>query len=319
MRGFANRISSMENAIADLKLTRAISRGDQKAAKEQLALAKDIPSVRLTRIQLALGDAAKAEELARDLIKADPGQTLPYALLAHVLAQANRMDDAMKTFQQLREHSGNLDLDLPPFARMAPLAQKLNLPADWRIPHQPAADAGERPPLAQLGPFRWHPYSATPFTLTDSKGATVSFDDYRGKPVLLVFYLGAGCSRCIAQLNSFAPLAKAYADAGIQIIAVSTDTPEGLNKTFEQAKDAAGFPFKIVSDHAMDNFRAYRAYDDFEKMPLHGTFLIDGAGFVRWQNISYAPFTEPKWLLDEAKRLLAIPVEPTAATVKRGN
>jgi alkyl hydroperoxide reductase subunit AhpC len=100
-------------------------------------------------------------------------------------------------------------------------------------------------------------------------------------------------------------------------VAVSTETPDGLQQTLAASKDQAGFPFPIVSDHEQEIFRAYRAYDDFEGMPLHGLFLIDASGLVRWQNISYEPYTELKWLLAEAKRLLAIPTgDPTTAAVK---
>ena len=42
-------------------------------------------------------------------------------------------------------------------------------------------------------------------------------------------------------------------------------------------------------------------------MPLHGTFLLDADGKVRWQDISFEPFTQVAWLLTEAKRLLALP------------
>ncbi len=45
-------------------------------------------------------------------------------------------------------------------------------------------------------------------------------------------------------------------------------------------------------------------------MPLHGTFLIDGNGRVRWQDVSYEPFTDVHFLLAESKRLLALPAEP---------
>jgi hypothetical protein len=41
---------------------------------------------------------------------------------------------------------------------------------------------------------------------------------------------------------------------------------------------------------------------------LHGTFLIDAKGRVRWQDISYEPFTKIDWLLKESRRLLALPV-----------
>ena len=39
-------------------------------------------------------------------------------------------------------------------------------------------------------------------------------------------------------------------------------------------------------------------------MPLHGTFLIDAEGLVRWHDISYEPFLDAEFLLKEAKRLL---------------
>ena len=58
------------------------------------------------------------------------------------------------------------------------------------------------------------------------------------------------------------------------------------------------------SDAKLEAFKAWRAYDDFEKMPLHGTFLVDATGLVRWQDIGFEPFMEPEFLLSEAKRLL---------------
>jgi peroxiredoxin len=193
----------------------------------------------------------------------------------------------------------------------------MKLPADWRPAAKVAADAGVRPDIQSLGPFRWSPYDAPSWSLPDSQGQTKSLADYRGKPVLVMFYLGSVCSRCIEQLNVFAPVTKDFQAAGIPIVAVSTDSPEGLHKTFEQAKDAQGFPFPILSDTSLQAFKAYRAFDDFEKMPLHGTFLIDGNGMVRWQDIGYQPFREATWLLGEAKRLLSVPAEEKRATAAK--
>ena len=72
------------------------------------------------------------------------------------------------------------------------------------------------------------------------------------------------------------------------------------------------FPFPLVSDAELRIFKAYRVFDDFENQPLHGTFLIDRDGLVRWQDISYEPFSEVDFLLKEAKRLLRLPTQPTA-------
>src|SRR6185436_7406882 len=108
----------------------------------------------------------------------------------------------------------------------------------------------------------------------------------------------------------FAPAASQFQAAGISLVAISTDSVEGLHKTLEKSKSSDGFPFPIVFNEKLDVFNAYRAFDDFEKMPLHGTFLIDGQGLVRWQDISYEPFSEPDFLLKEAQRLLKLPTTP---------
>ena len=131
----------------------------------------------------------------------------------------------------------------------------------------------------------------------------------------MIFYLGSGCSHCIEQLNAFGPMTKEFSDAGISLLAVSTEKPDELFKTYALAKGDDGFAFPILADATRSTFKAYRAYDDFEAMPLHGTFLIDADGLVRWQDISYQPFTNAKWLLAESKRLLALPRAVTAKTL----
>ena len=138
------------------------------------------------------------------------------------------------------------------------------------------------------------------------------FGEFKGKPTILLFYLGSGCSHCIEQLNTFGPMTKEFADAGINLVTVGTERAEDLHKTFALAKEEDGFTFPILADETLATFKAYRAFDDFETMPLHGTFLIDADGLVRWQDISFQPFTQAAWLLTESKRLLALPPDATA-------
>jgi alkyl hydroperoxide reductase subunit AhpC len=114
------------------------------------------------------------------------------------------------------------------------------------------------------------------------------------------------------------PLAPEFEGAGISIVAVSTDSLPGLAQSLATAKSmaagtgAAGYPFPLVSDESMGVFKSYRAFDDFEGKPLHGTFLVDAAGLVRWQDVSAEPFTDVHFLLRESKRLLAQPIAPQA-------
>ena len=155
---------------------------------------------------------------------------------------------------------------------------------------------------------------APDFTLASADGKRISLKDYKGRPVLVIFYLGYGCKHCLEQLNAFAPVTQRFTDSGISILAVSSDSVGGLETTFKKSTDGDGFPFPIVSNESMEVFKKYRAYDDFEHMPLHGAFLVDGAGLVRWQDISFEPFTQVDFLLNESQRLLKLPAKPTLVT-----
>jgi peroxiredoxin len=88
-------------------------------------------------------------------------------------------------------------------------------------------------------------------------------------------------------------------------VAISTDTPDALARALTGEKK---IPFPIASDVKCDVFKQFRAFDDFENQPLHGTFLIDPKGLVRWHDIAYEPFMDTAFVLNEAKRLLALPV-----------
>jgi aminopeptidase N len=71
-------------------------------------------------------------------------------------------------------------------------------------------------------------------------------------------------------------------------------------------------PNPLLADAELAAFKAWHCHDDFEGMPLHGTFLVDGDGKVRWQDVSFEPFTRIDWLLAEARRLLALPAQSAA-------
>ena len=310
MQKYSREIEEAEKLIAELRLYRALGTGDTAGAKVELEKAGDLPKERLVAIHRQLGDFAKAEETARQFAKNNEGQVLPLALLADVLWQAGKKQDALDTFQKLRDLSAQADPDLPAFQRLAPLVAELKLAADWRPELKWPADSGTRPPLASLGPFRWEPYTAPAWQLADREGRALSLHAFKRKPVLVVFYLGHGCTHCIEQLNVFAPETKAFADAGISIVAISSDDADALPKTFAQLRDKDAVPFPIVADPSLEIFKAYHCYDEFENMPLHGTFLIDGSGLVRWQDIGFEPFRDAKWLLGEAKRLLTLANTP---------
>lgn len=311
-KNFAIAMQDRENAANEARVYAALNAkpADLAKAKELLPKLKNLAKARHATLWSRAGDAAKAEELAAQAVKEGVNEVHPLAAQVAVLHAAKKNKEAREAFDKLRIVAGGADFDLPMLKRLAPIAKEFGYPDDWRKPALPAQDLGSRPPLDELGPFRWAPPVAPEWSLKDASGKTVSLADYKGRPVVMIFYLGKGCVHCMEQLNNFVPVTEAYQKAGIPILAVSTDTPEGLSQTFQKAEAEGGkpgnpFPFPLLSDASQAVFKAYRAHDDFEKQPLHGTFLIDGKGRIRWQDISYDPFMHTEWLLEESKRLLS--------------
>ncbi|MCA9134986.1 MAG: redoxin domain-containing protein, partial [Planctomycetales bacterium] len=122
---------------------------------------------------------------------------------------------------------------------------------------------------------------------------------------VVIFYLGYACLHCAEQLQAFGPRTEDFRKAGIELIAISTDPMVDLKSSHENYKGGE-FPFPLVSNADLDIFKAYRCYDDFEKSTLHGTFLIDPQGQILWQDISYEPFMDVKFVLEESQRLLEL-------------
>jgi peroxiredoxin len=144
--------------------------------------------------------------------------------------------------------------------------------------------------------------SAPAWNLPDASGKNFSLAQYKGKPVVVIFYEGYGCIQCMKQLNAFATKARDFADAGIDLVAISTDVPEDLKNALEPFEKKGGFPFPLVSDAKLNVFKAYRCVD-FDNQPLHGTFLIDADGRVRWRDIGDRPFNDPALVLTQGKQL----------------
>lgn len=302
-RKFATKIRVLEQAVNELKGRRALAAGDLKNGLALVRKSGGISQLDIARIQQAAGKLDEAEKTLRTYAKSRQTEVLPTAHLVDVLYRAGKRKEAADEFAKLRTRAGDADLHVPALARLADFARELKLPSDWRTPAPPAKDIGIRPSLDSLGPFRWQPHQAPAWSLKDVHGKVHSLKDYRGKPVVVIFYLGYGCLHCAEQLQAFAPKAEAFTKAGYSLIAISTDNQFELKKSHKNYNKGE-FPFPLVSDAKLAVFHKYRVFDDFEKQPLHGTFVIDGKGLVRWHDISYEPFMDPDFVLKEAQRLL---------------
>jgi peroxiredoxin/tetratricopeptide (TPR) repeat protein len=322
-RKFDGRIKSLNEAVDELNACAGLLVGTSDTARTLLDQVKGVTKDRLARLYLRAGDHEKAERLAREAVDAGENEVLPLANQIDILFQIGKRKEAGEAFAKLRGISGEIDdLTRAPFQRISQIAPDLDFPSDWRLATQLPNDAGIRPSLDSIGPLRYSPTSAPDWSLPDASGKSIGLKQFQGRPVVVIFYLGQSCLHCVEQLTSFAPKTKDFMDAGISLVAISTDEIKELKgkmDVFEIDKDLQtflddnqiqdGFPFPLVSDADLEIFKAYRAFDDFEDQALHGTFLIDGDGLVRWQDISYEPFNDPDFLLKESKRLLQLPVQ----------
>lgn len=250
------------------------------------------------------GDLKSALEIVKEELKKREGQVRPQAILVDLLWRNGDHDEAKKQFESLRSLACDADLDSPLLQRVAVVATALEIDGDWRTKREPATDLGERPVLDTLGPFRWEPYQAPAWDLKSADGLPTNAEQFIGRPRLVVFYLGFGCLHCIEQLHAFAPQVDAFRDAGIEIVAISTEDAETLASGIKAFDKPIAIP--LLADPDKTAFKSYRCWDDFEDQPLHGTFLIDSQDRVRWQDIGYEPFMDTEFLLEESKRLLTL-------------
>lgn len=196
------------------------------------------------------------------------------------------------------------DKDVAILDRVRSIVDSLGLRDDWgKAPPKPD-DVGQRPDLSSLGPFRWTPNQAPMWSAPDVDGITRYSKQFQGRPHVVVLYLGFGCLHCAEQLRAFTPMVDKYKQAGIEVVGISTENQASLVSGLK--KYDAPMPITLMANPELDIFKSFRCFDDFEGTPLHGTFLIDGSGRVRWQDVGPEPFMDVEFLLQESQRLLKL-------------
>ena len=154
--------------------------------------------------------------------------------------------------------------------------------------------------MDRFGPAVWEPYAAPKLQAADADGKPVTLEEYRGKNVVLVFYLGKECLHCLKQLRVINGKKEEWERLDTVVLAVSSNQPEA-NK--EALKTIAAPVARILSDSGFENARRFRAYDDFEEMEIHSTILIDKQGRVHWARAGGEPFADMDFLVKQIERM----------------
>ena len=306
-RAWDSKVRNCEQALAAISGYQHLVKGESKEAEEQLKKGGTIDRMIMAKLQLANGDKEGALKTGEGYINSHENEVQPLCHWVELLVESGDKKRAKEAFDSLREISGSVDLQSPVFNRISALAADFGCDGEWKKQLEVREDVGQRVDLDSLGPFRWSPSSADEFTLRDHRNKRfASAKEFSGKPTIVIFYLGAGCLACTEQIQKFIPKVEEFEEAGFQVIAVSSDDNEGLKQSIKNFDGKV--PFRIVNDPELNVFKQYRVYDDFEEQPLHGTFIIDGNGLIRWQDISYEPFMDPDFVLREGKRLLNVEI-----------
>lgn len=290
-------------AVDTLKNLRAFSAvlNSRRDAGTFIEAAKSMSKEQTAFLWLQLGDRPKAESLIKNFSQDLRGS----AAKAELYFQLGNKEEAKKALQQTGKHAFTLEAGLPLSQRLDSIAQEVGIKS-WKAAAPVRKDSGVRPDQKTLGPLYWQPPGAPEWTLVDLAGAQVKSSQLKGKPHLLLFYLGSTCSHCMEQVNAFAKASEAYKKAGIQIAAITQEKPDDAVRVREQMSTKKLPPFPIWCDPEHQVFKAFKAYDDFESEPLHAAILVDAEGNVRWWDISWKPFMDSQFLLNESHRLLAL-------------
>ena len=144
--------------------------------------------------------------------------------------------------------------------------------------------------------------TAPDFTLPGTGERSYSLSEYRGQPVVLVFYPGDNTPVCTKQLTSYTADIGEFEGVNAQVLAISpqsVDSHEGF-----AAKH--GFKFPLLAD---TDKRVAGLYGTLGPLgfPRRSVFVVDADGVVRYAHraiagLTFRPVSELVAALQEAEK-----------------
>ena len=235
--------------------------------------------------------AIKAYEKALKVAKNDIFSLSGLVQAHHALGHQKEAEDAMA---RLLFQAAGADKGLKLLERAQATGIKAKAKDSSPGPQRNYAQAD----LSRFGPNAWSPHEAARLEAVDKDKQPVTLENYRGKNVILVFYLGRECAHCLKQLKELNARKEDWARLDTVVLAVSGNTPE---TNAEVAQTHPGVTF--LSDDNSTNAKRYQSYDDFEEMDVHSTVLIDKQGRVHWSRTGGAPFEDTAFLVKQLERM----------------
>lgn len=243
------------------------------------------------------GDHKLAIECYERAVKNEPNDGFALSGLALSHFASGNKERAEHFAGRLAYVWSNADKDLKWLMDVEKLGLKLK-----PIAETPEKERTYRPvELDTLGPMNWKPFNAPKLDVVNGEGKQVTLENYAGKNVVLVFFLGDACVHCVGQLKSINDRMADFTTQETVVLAVCSAAPD----SFSKSTVLEGVNVTFLADKNHENARRFSSYDDFEEMELHSTILIDKAGKVRWKRTGGDPFMNIDFLINELKRVNA--------------
>lgn len=127
---------------------------------------------------------------------------------------------------------------------------------------------------------------APAFTLPAAGGGEMSLAQFRGRPVVLVFYPGDDTPVCTRQLNTYNDDLSQFEALHAQVLAISAQSVESHQKFATKH----GFKFPLLADTDKAIAGAYGTLGPLG-FPRRSIFIVDGDGVVRYAHRAIAGLT----------------------------
>jgi peroxiredoxin Q/BCP len=114
----------------------------------------------------------------------------------------------------------------------------------------------------------------------------VSLSEFRGRPVVLVFYPGDDTAVCTKQLTSYNDDLSQFEQLDAQVLGISAQGVE----SHERFSDKHGFGFPLLADTDKKVAALYGTLGPIG-FPRRSVFIVDGEGVVRYAHRAIAGLT----------------------------
>jgi peroxiredoxin len=134
------------------------------------------------------------------------------------------------------------------------------------------------------------------FKLFNSDKQEVSLDDFKGKPVVILFFPQSFTGVCTTEMCSVRDDIAYYQNLDAQVLGISVDSVFTLAKFKEEQQ----INFPLLSDFNKETCRAYDACHEQWILGMSGVakraaFVIDAAGIIRYAEVLDNPGNLPNF------------------------